>query len=64
MVNGQFTEWIEILAGVLNLGPLLIYIDDIISDIECDMFICGWHITLRINYKSSNFSYRDLSRLQ
>lgn len=72
VIKGQYSEWTKILAGIPQgsiLGPLLflLYIDDIISDIESDILLFADDTSLLEKVTDPILSFervnRDLNRL-
>ena len=72
VIKGQFSKWAKILAGVPQgsiLGPLLflIYIDDIVNDIEANILLFADDTSILETISNPILSFerlnRDLSRL-
>ena len=67
VIKGQFSEWIKILAGVPQgsiLGPLLVlvYIDDVLKDIECEMFMYADDTSMMEVITDSILSFEKINR--
>ena len=72
ILNGAKSNWFNVNAGVPQgsiLGPLLflIYADDLVEDLECDIHLYADNAVIMVNYQNSITAFsqvnRDLERL-